>query len=447
MSGMSGSNSPIDAYLAQLERRLDTDPQTREQILAELRSHLEEAAAHKQVSGADRTGAEEHAVATFGGADGIAARLNAVHPAGWDLLRFVRGVAWGVVASWFLWVGVTYPLLVYLTLQQGHIPGTPPGVAPDAALDLLFYATPLAFGAFWVMATTPLLWLVPFLLLYATIPFVWGTRSRRGWRPGLAYGLGLVVGFPWMLPAVVTHWSLGGPQWGIQVLVTTLAIWLLVPFAMLASWLGSRARLGRRRSAAALERPALSRSLTRRRALAHALPKLLPRVVTVVGALALIAVSIWSWSAAEAWAARPQPTLADQLAAAQAQVPFPIRLPATLPDGVRLTGVEPPPLACSPCSVSLDFAGTHGQELSLSESDYIPADPAPPAPPNYAVSEGGVTDMRPVWWLDESVTTEQQVNLTWADGGISYFLGSNGAFSVNELEQVAASIPAGSPGA
>jgi hypothetical protein len=444
---MSGPSSPIDTYLAQLEQRLDTDEQSREQILAELRSHLEEAAAREEARGADRADAEARAVAAFGGAGEIASGLNAVHPARWDALRFARGVAWGVVASWFLWTLITYPLVVYLTLQQGHLVGNPPGVAADPALELLFYATPMAFGAFWVLATDPLLWLVPFLLLYAAIPFAWGLRSRRGWRPGLAYGLGVVVGFPWMLPAVVTHWSLGGPSWGTQVLVTVLAIWLLVPFAMLASWLGSHVRLARRPASAAIRRPASQSNPSLRLALSRSLPTILPRALAIAGALALIALGVWSWTAAEAWGARPQPTLVERLATAQSRLAFPIRLPATLPDGVHLTGVEPPPADCSPCSVSLVFQGAHGEELNLAETDFIAAGVPTHSPPNYGVSQGGVTGYHAVWWLGETVTTEQQVNLDWTAGGIAYFLGSNGAFSADELKQVAASIPTGPAGA
>ncbi len=427
-------NSPIDEYLATLERRLGMNATMRAQILAEVRTHLEEATAREEATGADRAAAQTRTIDSFGAATAVAERFNAVHPAEWDALRFVQGVAWCVVASWFLWTLVTYPLLVWLTLQQGHIPGNPPGVFSDPTLELLFYATPLAFGAFWVLATSPLLWLVLFLLLYAAVPFAWGRHSRPGWRPGLAYGLGVVVGFPWMLPAIVTHWMQMGTGAGVMGLLITLAIWLLVPFAMLASWLGSRLRLPdlRRR------RDWLS-SLQMRSA--RRIP--LARIMTIGGALALLGLSVWAWTAAAAWGARPRPTVAEQLAAAQLLVDFPIRLPTALPDDMSLAKVEVPPTDCTPCSVRLVFQGPHAEQLLLDESDVIPTNLAIPSPPNYQVSEGRVTGEHPVWWLGESVTVEQEVNLVWTADGIFYFLGSNGTFSVDALKQIAASIPTG----
>ncbi len=430
-------SSPIEEYLATLERRLGMNAATRAQILDEVRAHLEEATAREAATGADRAGAETRAIDSFGAAKAVAERFNAVHPAEWDTLRFVKGVAWGAVASWFLWTLVTYPLLVWLTLQQGHIPGNPPGVFSDPTLELLFYATPLAFGAFWALATSPLLWLAPFLLLYAAVPFAWGRHSRPVWRPGLAYGLGVVVGFPWMPPAVAAHWMQMGAGAGVTALLATLAIWLLVPFAMLSSWLGSRLRL-----------PDPWRRRDRLSSLQMRSPRRLPlaRILTIGGALALLGLSVWAWTAAAAWGARPQPTAAEQLAAARRMVEFPIRLPATLPDGVRLASAQLPVGGCASCSVTLIFQGAHGEQLILDESDVIPANLAIPSPPDYQVSQGGVTGEHPVWWLGERVTTEQQVNLVWTAGGMYYFLGSNGAFTPDELKQVAASIPAGSAG-
>jgi hypothetical protein len=433
-------NSPIEEYLATLERWLGMNATTRAQILAEVRAHLEEAAARDEATGAAHAAAQTRAIDSFGAAKAVAERFNAVHPAEWDMLRFVKGVAWGVVASWFLWTLVTYPLLVWLTLQQGHIPGNPPGVFTDPTLELLFYATPLAFGAFWVLATSPLLWLVPFLLLYAAVPFAWGRHSRPGWRPGLAYGLGVVVGFPWMLPAVAAHWMQMGADAGGGALLITLAIWLLVPFAMLASWLGSRRRLWL---------PDLRRRRDRLSSLRIRSARRLPvvRIMTVGGALALLGLSVWAWTAAAAWGARPQPTAADQLAAARRVVEFPIRLPTALPDSMGLASAQLPVGGCASCSVSLVFQGLHGHQLILDESDANPSGGTIPSPPNYQVSEVGVTGEHPVWWLGESVTVEQQVNLEWTADGIFYFLGSNGTFSIDELKQIAASIPAGSPGA
>lgn len=427
-------NSLIEEYLAALGSRLAVNTVTRARIVAEVRSHLEEASAHAEATGLDRDAAERSAIEVFGNAQEIAARFNAVHPAEWDTSRFVKGVAWGVVAAWFVWALVTYPLLVYLTLQQGHIPGNPPGLASGAQLDLLFYATPLAFGAMWVLTTNALLWLLPFLALYLAVPFVWGRHSQPAWRPGLAYGLGVIVGFPWLLPAVVVEWTRMGVRQGIVGLLVTLAIWLLAPLAMLASWLGSRVHLpGPRRRG---DRLGLQGLPSPRR-----VP--LPRVLAAGGALALVALSAWAWTAAAAWGARAQPTPVQQLAAAQSGLEFAIRLPSTLPDGVRLTSAQSGTDGCAPCAVSLVFQGSHGEELILDETDQIPANVAIPTPPDYQVSQVGVTSVHPVWWLGSDVTVEQQVNLEWTDSGLDYFLGSNGSFSVDELRQIADSIPTG----
>lgn len=427
-------NSRIDAYLATLQSRLGMGATFRAQILAEVRSHLEEATAHQEAMGADHDTAERRAIELFGKVQDVAARFNAVHPAEWDALRFVKGVAWGAVACWFVWTLVTYPLLAWLTLQQGHIPGNPPGLLPAAQLDLLFYATPLAFGAFWVLATSPLLWLVPFVALYVAVPFAWGRHSRTAWRAGLAYGLGVVVGFPWMLPAVVVQWVQLGARQGTVTLLVMLAIWLMVPLAVLASWLGSRVRLPKvRRPSHQID--SLHVRLPRRMHVA--------RVLAAGGALALLGVSAWAWTATAAWGARAQPTPAQQFAIAQHALDFAIRLPAALPEGVHLTSAQLPTDGCASCYVSLSFQGAHGEQLTLDETDRIPATLPIPSPPNYDVSQVGATSVHPIWWLGEQITVEQQVNLDWTADGLYYFLGSNGGFSVDELRSIADSIPTG----
>ncbi len=426
--------SAIDDYLSRLDRQLNAGAETRAAILAEVRAHLEEAVESEEASGADRADAEARAIAAFGAPQTIGARFNRVHPIEWDRLRLVNGIAWGAVVSWVVWTLVTYPLLVWLTLQQGHLPGNPPGVFHDPTLDLLFYATPLAFGAFWVLAESALLvkllWLVPFLLLYAAVPFVWGLRARQGWRPGLAFGLGVVVGFPWLLPAVATHWGAEGQ--GLQRLLVVLVIWLLTPFAILASWLGSRLRLMVARRASAS--PSRLRMPTARR---------LSPAVALMAAVTLVLVSLgaWSWTQAAAWAARPQSTVAQQLAAAQSVVPFRIRLPSWLPPGMAVAGVESAHPGCAACWVQVTFEGLTGATIALTEDDRIPPELTSFSPPNYQVSEGTGGSVHPVWWLGDDVQQWHQVLVDWADHGLWYALVTFDAFSPDQLKQIAASIP------
>jgi hypothetical protein len=250
----------------------------------------------------------------------------------------------------------------------------------------------------------------------------------------LAYGLGVVVGFPWLLPAVVVEWTQMGARQGIGGLLVTLAIWLLAPLAMLASWLGSR-----------LHVPSLRRRDDQLGVQGMRSQWMAPltRVLSAVGALALVALSTWAWTAAAAWGARPTPTPEAQLAAAQRGLEFAIRLPATLPDGVRLMSAQAANDSCASCAVSLVFQGRDGKQLILDETDHNSTNEAVPAPPDYQVSQIGTTSEHPVWWLGSDVIVEQQVNLDWTSDGLFYFLGSDGSFSLDELKQIAGSIPTG----
>src|SRR3569833_982671 len=73
---MSASNA-IEAYLAALGATLDVSPGERERILAEVRDHLEEAAGQHALAGVQPLEAEQLAVASFGSADEIGARVSA----------------------------------------------------------------------------------------------------------------------------------------------------------------------------------------------------------------------------------------------------------------------------------------------------------------------------------------------------------------------------------
>ncbi len=364
-------------------------------------------------------------------------RLNAVHPTDWSGRRLVLGVLWGVAAVWVLWTLLTYPLLVYFAIHQPH---TSEFGAPDPAA-MLFDATPLAFGLFRVLIYGSPLVLLPFLLLYGSVPFVWGRRARQGWKPGLAFGLGVVVGLPWLLPGMVYHWDSANAAGSFVTLLMVGGVWLLVPFAILASWLGQRTahvRIGRTAIAWSL-RAAQSRHVRWRR---------LPLYIAPVAVLALlIASNVWAWG--QASAAGRMPPVAAQLRAVQAGLPFTIRQPSYLPRGLALTGVSTVQAGCAPpCALSLTYQAPGGVGVTLSESQveasqtYLtPPHYQPlPTPPNYQVSDVSVGDVHPIWWLGTETITERQINLAWSDGGMDYFLGSNGTLPLDTLKDIAASL-------
>lgn len=426
---------PIDDFLTELSEQLRVSAETRDAILAEVRAHLEEAASHTEASGLARVGAEAQAVAAFGAAQTVATSFNNIHPIEWDRQRFVKGVAWGIVAAWLIWTLVTYPLLVWLTFQQGHIPGNAPRVSALPAVDMLFYAAPFAYGAFWVIATNPILWLAPFLLLFGALPFIWGWQARQGWKPGLAYGLGVVVGFPWVIPGVIMRVSSRGASGVVVMLLPVLAFWLLVPFAMLASWLGSRARSWLRHIPLPRLLSAFRRSrVNARRRIVTA------RALVAVVAFLLIATSVWSGIQATAWGDRPQPATAQQLAEAERFAGFHVRLPAVLPPGMQLVQVAHELAGCSPCGISLMYHDAHGREIVLFERNQVDPWVADSTPPNYRTSEGTAVAVHPVSWLYDDTRTFHERMVGWTDGSMSYMLSTSDDFSIDQLEQIAASI-------
>jgi hypothetical protein len=427
----------IDDYLARLAAEMTVDAAARNAILEEVRGHLEEAAARLGAGGSDTATAEAQAIAAFGSVHQVAMRLNAVHPIDWSGRRLVLGPLWGVAVVWVLWTLLTYPLLVYFAIHQ-------PQPSEFGALDpaaMLFDATPLAFGLFRVLTYGSPLVLLPFLLLYGSVPFVWGRRVRQGWKPGLAFGLGVVVGLPWLLPGMVYHWDSANAAGSLLSLLMVGGVWLLVPFAMLASWLGQRTahvRIGRAAIARSL-RAAQSRPARWRR-----LPAYLAAAVVLA---LLIAGNVWAWG--QASAAARIPPVAAQLRAAQASVPFTIRRPGYLPRGLALSSAAVVQASCAPpCAVSLTYQAPGGVRVTLNES---PAEasqtfPTPPhyqplpTPPNYQVSDVSVGGENPVWWLGTETITERQINLAWSDGGMDYFLGSNGTLPLAMLKDIAASV-------
>jgi HAAS domain-containing protein len=425
----------IDTFLADLARRLAASPPERDALIEEARSHLEEASAQRRAQGATEEAAEEQAVAAFGAPNVVAARLNAVHGVDWDRRRMLWGMLVGALCNWVLWTLFTYPLLVQLAAQSAL---TGDDTNPAA---LLFSATPLSFGLFKVMEHDGLWVIALFLLLVAIVPFIWGRRARQPWRPGLAYGLGVIVGMPWLLPAIPyqMQWSAGSPA---SLLLIVGAVWALAPYAALASWVGSRS--ARFATSRALRRSPRPRRIVAAGASATRAPRsrFARLALPAVALLVLLAANAASFTRASALAAQSQPSIADQLAAAQTAVHFTIRLPGYLPDGVTLVSVSVAQAYCGKCAVSLLYAGPHGAQLSIGE---MPSgDPnafmAPPPAPDYRVSDVTAGGHKPIWWLGSEDTTEHQINLVWSDHGIDFFLGSNGHWPVDTLKQVAGSL-------
>jgi hypothetical protein len=425
----------IDAYLADLARRLSASSAVRAALLEEVRSHLEEAARQRETQGVAAAGAAAQAIAAFGLPSVVAGRLNAVHAVDWDRRRMVTGMLAGALGIWTLWTLITYPLLVQLAAQ--HTP-LRTGTSPVA---LLFSATPLAFGLFDLLTRNGMWWVaLPLLLLFGAVPFAWGRQARQSWRPGCAYGLGVVVGMPWLLPAIPMHWGTGSPA---ALLLVVGAIWMLLPYAMLASWAGGWAtRAGVSLAVRLPPRPhriaAAGMAATQRprqRIATLALPGMILLALLAVNAASFVRTSMLGGGPS-------QLSAADQLAAAQAAVPFPIRQPRSLPDGVTLESVTVTQMSCGRCGVSLQYTGPQGARLILGEgpADDSTASMALPSPPNYEVSDVTGQSYQPIWWLGTEVTTEHQINLAWTAHGLDYFLGSDAAWPVEVLKQVAASV-------
>ena len=416
----------IETYLARLARALSVAPSTRDQILQEVRDHLEDAARQGTHAGLARADAEAQATAAFGEPATVAARFNAVHPLHWDWRRFGVGTVWGIAAAWALWTLLTYPLLVQLA-TQGQTRLSADTLSPWA---LLFYASPLAFGLFNVLATA-WYWFVPlFLVLYGLTPFWWARRAGSGWRPGLAFGLGVLFGFPWLLPALVVRWDQGNP---LAILLAVMGIWLLAPVAVIAGALGQRSLKWRpaTRGPRRLDGPAAPRG-----------PFRLTAAVALTGCLGLALLGVNVWSVVHAAELRPAtlPPLSQQISAAQAMLPFTLRQPSDVPPGMAFVSVTATPGACrAPCA-DLSYDGPRGTWLSLLEIVNTPSALFPQATSTYQVSQMTVVGVSPTWWFGNDVTTEQQISITWAKDGIAYVLGTDAPLSVSDLERVAGSI-------
>lgn len=431
----------IDAYLTALASRLTIELAERATILEEVRGHLEEATAAEVARGAAAAEAESRAVAAFGDVSSTARSINSTLPIYWDWRRMAWGVVLGALAIWIIWTLATFPFLVQMVAVH-HLSNV-----SEAPGNLLFTASPLAFGLFYVLRDGP--WAALLIVgLFGAIAFVLGNRASQGWRAGLALGLGVVVGMPFLLPALVYTNSFIRPLTMLPVIVP---IWLLVPFAVVAAGIG--ARIARARDAHTLRRPPTTARLTRPTASGHRRHRRLSTAI-IVGLFLLVALlGVSGWSFVRAATIPPSPTIpvSQQLASAQRQLSFTIRQPDYLPAGTTLTSVDVAEAWCARCSVSLNYHISHGADIFLYEIPHNPSAPAsvgpdmpPPLPssPDAPEAYSSVTAVsyHQVWWLGADDKTEQQRSLSWDDGTLQYGLITNAPLSADTLRQIALSL-------
>lgn len=244
---MPNEAHPINGYLTQLARRLHLPPAERDQVLAEVRGHLEDRAGALQEAGIASEQAERQAVQAFGPVRRISRELRASHPTAWGKRRWIVGIVTGAIATWTLWLVGTVPVTIYYfrVLYPMYLCPTPVTCyhvypSPDS---MLIQSSPLGPMAFAAYLTLGWLWVIPFLVLYLILPFVWGHRAQHWWMPGLAYGLGTWLSAPWfVLEFFSTDWVSSA-----EARIIALAL----PLALMASFVGW---LWRQRSASALAR-------------------------------------------------------------------------------------------------------------------------------------------------------------------------------------------------
>ncbi len=93
--------SDIDGVLARIRSQMKLDGETEQEILAEIRSHLEEAVAEARAEGMDETEALARAEARFGVEEEVGRELQATH-AGWGTADAVLAAALPVVCALIL---------------------------------------------------------------------------------------------------------------------------------------------------------------------------------------------------------------------------------------------------------------------------------------------------------------------------------------------------------
>jgi hypothetical protein len=254
---MRDDEHPIDMYISHLGRRLHLPVAERDQVLAEVRTHLEERAQALHQTGVSAEHAERQAVQAFGPVSRISRELRASHPITWGKRRWIVGMLMGAVVLWVLSEVGRVPLLIYYF----HHPS--PSMVPKMLWSVpLSHAPFTGFSAF-AYATLGypygLVWMLPFLILYPLLPFLWGRRAQHWWVPGLAYGgLGIGLLFVLVLFETPVRYSYN-PDWGGIILWVIISkaglIAVTLPLALGASFVGwwwrerSASTLGRAQAA------------------------------------------------------------------------------------------------------------------------------------------------------------------------------------------------------
>jgi len=146
--------SDIDGLLARIRAEMDLDGETEQEVVAEIRDHLEEAVAEARAEGLDEAAALTRAAAQFGLEEEIGQALQAAH-AGW-------GTADAVVAAGL-------PVVCALVLRWLAF-------APDGTA--LGWPQLLSRPAFWIVALAalfvPLLKFERWRYALATWVLFWG---------------------------------------------------------------------------------------------------------------------------------------------------------------------------------------------------------------------------------------------------------------------------------
>lgn len=426
----------IDEYLARLSRLLTVQPATRDEILLEVRDHLEDASRQLARSGMPERESEAQAVAEFGNVASVALRFNAVHPVYWDRRRFALGLLGGIVATWALWTLLCYPLLVQLAVQRPIV--FPGDTAPP--WSLLFSATPLGFGMFSALGETRY-WIVAlFLFLYCLTPFLLGRRAQSGWQPGLAFGLGTVLGFIWLPAVIIAQW----PQYqSAAVFVFVGAIGLLAPVAIVAAWVG-RLSLAWKPGTVLPGRAG--------NAIARWMPSRMTPSTAVIVCLGLALVGTSGWSFVRDAQHTTLPPIYQQIQAAQANLSFDLRQPTFLPPSMVLTFVVGSPNRCNkPCDhiycqnacAVLFYQGAHDASLTITEVAMTPIPLGLPPSEGYQVTQQSSSSgsMGPTWWLGTWVPCCNAITITWVRDGIAFTADSTGTvWSEKVMERIADSL-------
>jgi len=123
----------VEEVLARVRAQMDLDDETEQEVLAEMRAHLEEAVAEAQAQGLDESEALAQAAAHFGLEREVGQEIQAVH-AGWRTADAV--------------IAAALPVILALTLRWLAF-------APDGTA--LGWPQLLSRPAFWVVALVALL--------------------------------------------------------------------------------------------------------------------------------------------------------------------------------------------------------------------------------------------------------------------------------------------------